>query len=1173
MTSGDVSESAFVRLGGQPAHGAAAAPGGLVMIDPARITEFSAVRPVDFATVERILERLAVSQTFGLEHAVTGRINHVSGDVFILDGAHRSMAVLLGRDRGLPGFADMLVPMVVQDELQSDACDAAVAVQSNENTMLHKQMTFPDYAVFLARVRDTAHDAKFADDVIDLAKRTYASVAEWTEHQSAPSLRSRVHALLEKKQLNIIYNIVQALRPYTPVAFTSTSPIRVDTRAWDMFLICSGYVSADYSMRRPFPSVSEIAPQSLSGAGCKSGKRSASVRQISEDDEDDDNNVVLSRKTLDCAFFRGHLRRIRGDRKSTAFGTLEMATTFEHVLFMSAVAAMRATQAAKKQSTRQRKIAKTTFQSSFRSSDPGHGQRIGFAVRSVVKAWDKLADALNFKNVEDMVAPYILFERASMRILPIDRTRGWAPLEQSTTLLKEFCAERSPERIDSSALGHDSTMDAQLRIAATRFLDNVMHCATDNKLFGDNIDAALAVVKDFTAHPHPGAPMVPCLRVFINSLPALASRFPGGSPSATRQSEDPGPGGSTNTNSTVKGVSGSAPRVKMPARNSVANIRGSNTSTLAQVTSSRAGSSSSNANLDPAVSSDKVVSRNEEAERGVPDMSQVSAENAVNSVLSSYVCAYNSCFRNLLASHEKRTGKTMNGTVQLVLTDPPYNTRRDREIRNSAYDDLSIEDVQEAASITTSLLRPGGHAIIFCAPQQFKDWKCALEKHPEIIVDSMPMALVRAPGTYFQPPSRKNTTLVNMYELAVHATRRGEGRDGWNMVSYRTFEQVQSRFQGYCNVIDNVPRPSPGETLMRPCLAEDGTEHLRSEQKPVLLMRELIYRFSMAQDVVVDLFSGTYTTAAACLSMPDGCYRRFIGCERDKACHDQAQDRIREEFSKQYKKGIFGIQNKDILQAASVILSSSRSSRSTDWMQPPGHPEYSQLPEHITSFLAELWSIPEVSSKWGNIALGNWPGELLSQLEHMEEMNFNVLRAVDSKHFGLSVRRSTIPQAGYGVFGTRNIKKGEIVGWYNGTLVYRDINTRSSSMAKFYGPRFLGCTVDRFAKYGLQLQHKLDGTTTVYIVPPKFCVATMMNDPREVGTDGTVGACSREPNVAYRESAIGLESLTNPFLVELVAICDISVGSELFIDYGDKFNHWADNGNSNIPVESITAEV
>jgi hypothetical protein len=55
MTSGDVTESSSVALRGQPAHGAAAASGGFVMIYPARITEFSAVLPVDVATVERIL--------------------------------------------------------------------------------------------------------------------------------------------------------------------------------------------------------------------------------------------------------------------------------------------------------------------------------------------------------------------------------------------------------------------------------------------------------------------------------------------------------------------------------------------------------------------------------------------------------------------------------------------------------------------------------------------------------------------------------------------------------------------------------------------------------------------------------------------------------------------------------------------------------------------------------------------------------------------------------------------------------------------------------------------------------------------------------------------------------------------------------------------------------------
>jgi hypothetical protein len=78
-------------------HSAAAAPGGLVMIDSARITEFSPVRPIDVVRVERILAGLAVSQKFRFEHAVIGRIIALTGGVYILDGTHRCMPMLIGR--------------------------------------------------------------------------------------------------------------------------------------------------------------------------------------------------------------------------------------------------------------------------------------------------------------------------------------------------------------------------------------------------------------------------------------------------------------------------------------------------------------------------------------------------------------------------------------------------------------------------------------------------------------------------------------------------------------------------------------------------------------------------------------------------------------------------------------------------------------------------------------------------------------------------------------------------------------------------------------------------------------------------------------------------------------------------------------------------------------------
>jgi hypothetical protein len=205
-----------------------------------------------------------------------------------------------------------------------------------------------------------------------------------------------------------------------------------------------------------------------------------------------------------------------------------MESPFEQVLFISAVSAMRATQLSKKLMPRQRTKAKISIQSAFRSSEPGHGQRIGVAVRSLVSAWDKLAVALRFKNAEDMLSPYILFDRVCMRFLPIEETRGWAPLQQRFTLLKEFSAEMSRERVDPRAAAEDAKLDTQLRIAATRSLDNVMQCATDKRLFDVNVESAEAVLKDFTAPAHGSTPFVQFLRTFIAGLSALASRIPDG---------------------------------------------------------------------------------------------------------------------------------------------------------------------------------------------------------------------------------------------------------------------------------------------------------------------------------------------------------------------------------------------------------------------------------------------------------------------------------------------------------------------------------------------------------------------------------------------------------------------------------------------------------------------
>jgi hypothetical protein len=67
------------------------------------------------------------------------------------------------------------------------------------------------------------------------------------------------------------------------------------------------------------------------------------------------------------------------------------------------------------------------------------------------------------------------------------------------------------------------------------------------------------------------------------------------------------------------------------------------------------------------------------------------------------------------------------GKVALVLTDPPYNTRREAGAANSDYDKLSLSTMKKAADFIEKLLRPHGHAFIFCSFQQAMEWRPILE--------------------------------------------------------------------------------------------------------------------------------------------------------------------------------------------------------------------------------------------------------------------------------------------------------------------------------------------------------------------------------------------------------------------------------------------------------------
>jgi hypothetical protein len=127
---------------------------------------------------------------------------------------------------------------------------------------------------------------------------------------------------------------------------------------------------------------------------------------------------------------------------------------------------------------------------------------------------------------------------------------------------------------------------------------------------------------------------------------------------------------------------------------------------------------------------------------------------------------------------------------------------------------------------------------------------------------------------------------------------------------------------------------------------------IRFEQKSELLTRELICRFSMPQDTVIDLFSGMNTTAGACLKISDGIYRLFVGSKLDESCHNLSSNSLLKAFREQYMKGWFVQPDKEMQRI--FRLDRHPKQKELGWTPPAGWSAFYFLSEHILHFLEIL---------------------------------------------------------------------------------------------------------------------------------------------------------------------------------------------------------------------------
>jgi site-specific DNA-methyltransferase (adenine-specific)/modification methylase len=205
-----------------------------------------------------------------------------------------------------------------------------------------------------------------------------------------------------------------------------------------------------------------------------------------------------------------------------------------------------------------------------------------------------------------------------------------------------------------------------------------------------------------------------------------------------------------------------------------------------------------------------------------------------------------------------------NGSINLILTDPPYNIAKKNNFHTMGRAGIDFGEWDKGFDLFSyideipRILSKNGSVIIF------NDWKNVGEiaRYCESVgleikdmirwVKSNPM------------PRNRDRRYITDYETAIWCVNKN---------SKWVFNRQNESYQ----------RPEFKGSLTP---QSEKTEH--TTQKPLWLMKDLLKIHSNEDDLVLDMFAGSGTTAIACIEMK----RQFIVMEKDEKYFEIMKHRI-----------------------------------------------------------------------------------------------------------------------------------------------------------------------------------------------------------------------------------------------------------------------------------------
>lgn len=747
--------------------------------------------------------------------------------------------------------------------------------------------------------------------------------------------------------------------------------------------------------------------------------------------------------------------------------------------------------------------------------------RLGYGVQKVLGAWKYFAAHLLQESLEDMLLPYLSFDSAKCWF----KVLSPGQISSQWTLNNESNVESLPE----VAPIKDDAVHGVFRNISSRFLSDIVKYALQKRLYELRDGETWEAIEELKIEPEKGLPH--CFNDFdANEMCRIALATSSGKCSRTggsaKEEED---------NSLLSQRSEDIEEESLPASDVGA--------------------------LCPR------------------EVSWESAEQVLERELCRYVRMHDCSFAELegedLCMYDPALSIPAATKTQLVLMEPPRIMRRIRDNEHTCNDTLTEEEMTDVVECVAGLLRAGGHAIVFCSHELFPIWQRIFEDYRTLQkscifdVAEAPLVMVSRVENVSRNVSSRDPHHTSVTEIPLHVCRKvipgSQHEQHETRIDYKNYNHVPTTFPAWTNVVNNIPKGLAEEQAQ--CIGLDASKVGPDQQlqKSVHLLMELIERYTSPGDIVVDLFSRTFATAVACVSLPK--HRVFVGCESNEASFEVGRKRVLEAFAESLARKTSGsdpeqsLENK-IRDAAKIYnLHTARmkgvSSSGSDWNAPRGFPSFQRLPVHIVRVLATLWEAPQLCKGLLDMPPDYWPRHFQAMLH---QVDVSYIRAFDASHYGLYIARTKI---GYlrerrGLFAARSFSEEETIAPCFGVLVYRNLGAERS-MSKVYGKGQMGCSVAQFKEHALPSMLagrdargciSISGKTyaDVFVVPCNFSAAGAAVFS---GRANDIVILKEQANAAIKYSRgwrrANSSTVLDPNAITIQALRDISPGEEIIV--------------------------